>query len=234
MYNHYVGTVEMEAKCMVDMIKQHIIPSCKAADMAVHELEGGVASVQAGLHAIHTAADEEAKAKAARVLRLETMMDVRKLCDKAEEDVPAVGGAATARRRRTRRRPAFVRGRGGRDRGRRSKHKGFGGLRRMRDSGKTSTKSWSPRHQAGESTFTRSQLSRTSDAGPSTTPLMLFSSSKIGKLLNRTRAPFVFTALTRAIYALVEQETTEGEACGRAGGEACLRAGAGTGGTERS
>jgi glutamine synthetase len=89
MYNHYVGTVEMEAKCMVDMIKQHIIPSCKAADMAVHELEGGVASVQAGLHAIHTAADEEAKAKAARVLRLETMMDVRKLCDKAEEDVPA-------------------------------------------------------------------------------------------------------------------------------------------------
>ena len=48
MYNHYVGTVEMEAKCMVDMIKQHIIPSCKAADMAV-----------------------------------------RKLCDKAEEDVPA-------------------------------------------------------------------------------------------------------------------------------------------------
>ena len=62
---------------------------------------------------------------------------------------------------------------------------------------------------------------------------MLFSSSKNGKLLNKTRAPFVLTALTRAISALVEQETTEGEACGRAGGEACGRAGAETGGTER-
>ena len=48
------------------------------------------------------------------------------------------------------------------------------------------------------------------------TPLMLFSSSKLGKLLNRNRSPFVLTALTRAISALVEQETTEGEACGRA------------------
>ncbi len=53
----------------------------------------------------------------------------------AEEDVSAVVGAATARRRRTRRRPACVRGRGGRYRGRRSKLKGFGSLRRMRDSG---------------------------------------------------------------------------------------------------
>ena len=74
---------------MVDMIKQNIIPSCKAAELPTADLEAGVAKVQAGLAAVHGAADEKAKAEAARVLRLETMEDVRAVCDKAEEDVPA-------------------------------------------------------------------------------------------------------------------------------------------------
>ena len=43
-HEHYAGTVEMEALCMVDMIKQHIIPSCKAASMATAELESSVAA----------------------------------------------------------------------------------------------------------------------------------------------------------------------------------------------
>jgi len=89
MYEHYAGSVEMEALSMVDMIKQNIIPSCKAAELPTADLEAGVAKVQAGLAAVHGAADEKAKAEAARVLRLETMEDVRAVCDKAEEDVPA-------------------------------------------------------------------------------------------------------------------------------------------------
>jgi len=89
MYEHYAGSVEMEALSMVDMIKQHIIPSCKAASMATAELESSVASLQDGLAKIHHADDEYEKASLARVLRLETMDKVRAVCDKAEEDCPA-------------------------------------------------------------------------------------------------------------------------------------------------
>ena len=89
MHEHYAGSVEMEALCMVDMIKQHIIPSCNACNMPTAELEAGVAKIKAGLAGIHGAADELGKATVARELRLETMEDVRAVCDKAEEDVPA-------------------------------------------------------------------------------------------------------------------------------------------------
>jgi len=89
MYEHYAGSVEMEALCMVDMIKQHIIPSCKAADVPIAELETAVASVEGGLSKMHAAADEYAKATVARELRLETMEDVRAVCDKVEAIVPA-------------------------------------------------------------------------------------------------------------------------------------------------
>jgi len=89
MHEHYAGSVEMEALCMIDMIKLHIIPSCKAAEMPTAALESAVASVKAGLDKVHAAADEEGKATAARVLRLEIMEEARTVCDKAEEDVPA-------------------------------------------------------------------------------------------------------------------------------------------------
>jgi len=89
MHDHYAGTVEMEALCMLDMIKQHVIPSCKAAGIATGELTKGCDAVAAGLAQIHGADNEEAKATAARVLRLETMEEVRAVCDKVEEDVPA-------------------------------------------------------------------------------------------------------------------------------------------------
>jgi glutamine synthetase len=89
MFDHYAGTVEMEALSMIDMINQHIIPSCVSAKLPTAELEAGVKSVQTGLESMHGSADEEAKATAARVLRLETMEAVRAVCDKAEEMVPA-------------------------------------------------------------------------------------------------------------------------------------------------
>ena len=88
MHEHYAGSVEMEALCMVDMIKQNIIPSCKEAGMATAELEKAAVTVAAGVAKIHAAADEEAKATVARELRLETMEEVRAICDKAEEDCP--------------------------------------------------------------------------------------------------------------------------------------------------
>jgi glutamine synthetase len=90
MFEHYAGSVEMEVLTLIDMIKQHIIPSAKAADMSTSELEACAAKLKAGLDKMHAAGDEKEKAEIARVLRLETMEEeVRAVCDKVEEDVPA-------------------------------------------------------------------------------------------------------------------------------------------------
>jgi len=89
LHDHYTGTVEVEAGTLVDMINQHIIPSVKAAGSGpLVELEAGVATLTAALSEIHAAEDSYEKAKLARVLRLETMVDIRKACDQAEETVP--------------------------------------------------------------------------------------------------------------------------------------------------
>jgi len=90
LHEHYTGTVEVEAGTFVDMIQQHVIPSVKAAGTGpLAELEAGVASLTAALGEIHAAETTYEKAQLARVLRLETMVDVRKTCDEAEETVPA-------------------------------------------------------------------------------------------------------------------------------------------------
>lgn len=96
LYDHYTGSVEMEALTMVDMIKQHVIPSVKnsmesAAIPAsmVDDLSAAADSVLTGVHGIHAAEDAYSKATLARVLRLETMEAARTVCDSAEEVVPA-------------------------------------------------------------------------------------------------------------------------------------------------
>lgn len=90
LHDHYTGTVEMEALCMIDMINQNVIPSCKAAGLGpVSELESAVATLKDAVSAIHGAESSLEKARLARVLRLETMIDVREICDSAEAVVPA-------------------------------------------------------------------------------------------------------------------------------------------------
>lgn len=87
---HYAGTVEIEAKCMIDMLNQHIIPAAKEAGVgSVAELQGVVAAVEKGLAAVHHGADEVAVAQAARTLRLETMVEGRKVVDAVEGIIPA-------------------------------------------------------------------------------------------------------------------------------------------------
>ena len=88
--DHYTGTVEIEALCMVDMIKQHMIPSVKAAGVGpLAGLEAAAVTLKKAVHEIHAADSEEAKAKLARVLRLETMISIRETCDEAEAECPA-------------------------------------------------------------------------------------------------------------------------------------------------
>jgi glutamine synthetase len=82
---HYTGTVEMEALTMVDMINQHVIPSCKKAELGfVKKLEDSVKTLKKAVSEIHAASDEAEAAALARVLRLDTMIKVRDICDEAE------------------------------------------------------------------------------------------------------------------------------------------------------
>jgi len=87
---HYTGQVEMEALCMLDMINQHMIPSMKAANVGyLDELTAATATLKAAIAGIHAAESDEAKAKLARTLRLETMISIRESCDAAEAVCPA-------------------------------------------------------------------------------------------------------------------------------------------------
>ena len=88
--NHYVGTVECEALTFADMVNQHVIPSLQAASLPDHVAACAAAAkkVADGAHALHAAPDAAAKAAAARVLRLETMIEARKVVDAAEGACP--------------------------------------------------------------------------------------------------------------------------------------------------
>jgi len=90
LHDHYTGTVEVEANTFIDMINQHIIPSVKKAGHGpLAELEASVETLKTALHAIHETESTYESAQMARTLRLETMVDIRAICDTAEETVPA-------------------------------------------------------------------------------------------------------------------------------------------------
>ena len=75
---------------MVDMINQHIIPSVKAAGVGpLSDLEASIGTLKSAIAEIHAAEDSYKAAQLSRVLRLETMIDIRAICDAAEEVVPA-------------------------------------------------------------------------------------------------------------------------------------------------
>ena len=87
--NHYVGMVEMEALCMIDMLKQQIIPAIAEAEQCTKAVAAACASVETGLGKVHHESDSFKKASAARVLRLETMIAARGVVDKAEAECPS-------------------------------------------------------------------------------------------------------------------------------------------------
>jgi glutamine synthetase len=90
MLDHYTGTVEMEALCMIDMLNKNVIPSVKAAGVGpLADLEAAVKTLKSAVAAIHAADDNTKQAELARVLRLETMISIRETCDAAESVCPA-------------------------------------------------------------------------------------------------------------------------------------------------
>ena len=75
---------------MIDMINQHVIPSVKAAGVGpMSDLEAAVSTLKSAVAAIHAAESSGDKAELSRVLRLETMVELREVCDAAEAVVPA-------------------------------------------------------------------------------------------------------------------------------------------------
>jgi len=89
MYTHYTGMVEMECLSMIDMMVQQIIPAMQGANLDTAALVAGAKKLQTGLAAVHHEEDGFKKADLARNLRLETMMEVREICDSAEAICPA-------------------------------------------------------------------------------------------------------------------------------------------------
>ena len=90
MLNHYIGTIEMEALTLIDMINQHMIPSVKYAEVGpLSELQDAVTTLKSAIASIHADPDLVSKARQCRVLRLETMIAIREVCDAAEAVVPA-------------------------------------------------------------------------------------------------------------------------------------------------
>jgi len=89
-HEHYIGTVEMEVYCLIDMMNQHIIPSVKAAGIGpLAEIQACIPKLKAALAVIHAAEGTLEKAKLSRTLRLETMIEMRDICDDAEGVCPA-------------------------------------------------------------------------------------------------------------------------------------------------
>ncbi|KAJ1488399.1 glutamine synthetase III [Baffinella frigidus] len=88
MLQHYAGIVEIEAGCMISMVTQEIIPAVENVGVDIKALAAACAKVGAGLHVMEKEGDDMAKAKLARVLRLETMEACRAVCDAVEGECP--------------------------------------------------------------------------------------------------------------------------------------------------
>ena len=85
---------------MVQMIEQHVVPSVENAKdvlkttgateprLDAANLKKAAQEINDAIAGIHAAANAEEGARLARVLRLEQMVEVRKMCDEAEAVCP--------------------------------------------------------------------------------------------------------------------------------------------------
>lgn len=88
--SHYVAVVEIEVNCMIDMIQQHILPALRVAGVGpVLELHAAVKTLKDSWEEVHHTEDLILKGHKARAVRVETMQDIRKVTDLAEEVCPA-------------------------------------------------------------------------------------------------------------------------------------------------
>mmetsp|Transcript_88942 Transcript_88942/g.174049 ORF Transcript_88942/g.174049 Transcript_88942/m.174049 type:complete len:698 (-) Transcript_88942:95-2188(-) len=91
LYTHYIGTVEVEANCLLNMLQQHVIPAVREGDVGpLSELRDCVDLLKTELEKLNSLEDPlDKRADVARVLRLQTMVKIREVVDAAEAVVPA-------------------------------------------------------------------------------------------------------------------------------------------------
>lgn len=90
MLGQYVGTVEIEAKSMIELLNKHVIPSTRESGVGnTDDLHKAVFQLTADIKDIQNAKDAIEQAKLARVLRLERMIAIRREVDEIEGRVPA-------------------------------------------------------------------------------------------------------------------------------------------------
>jgi glutamine synthetase len=89
MLDLYITTVETEVLSMISMMQESVIPDAKRASVDTADLVKGVQTLKEAWHKIEAIGDTKTKAAACRVLRLDTMNEVRDTCDAAEEVIPA-------------------------------------------------------------------------------------------------------------------------------------------------
>jgi len=85
----YTGAVEMEALTLVDMIQQHVVPSLTAAGLSATPAIEGAQTLSRKIDRVKESTSVVEQAELARKLRLETMVEVRNVCDELEAECPA-------------------------------------------------------------------------------------------------------------------------------------------------
>lgn len=90
---NYVITAEIEARCMVDMVRSLVIPSARKAGEVLSEqvskLIDYIARLTDEIRALNDVDEMYDRAKQAQDMRLCTMVELRKICDEVERNVPA-------------------------------------------------------------------------------------------------------------------------------------------------
>jgi glutamine synthetase len=91
MFEHYVGTVEIELLALCEMLRKNVIPDIKKSEgvSGVEECKAAIVTLKDALKGIHAGVTPYEQAKLARVCRLETMITIRTTVDAIEEEVPA-------------------------------------------------------------------------------------------------------------------------------------------------
>jgi glutamine synthetase len=89
MLDLYITTVETECLTMQSMMLESVIPDAKKASLDPAGLVAGVQTLKDGLAKVHAKKTTAEKAAECRVLRMDTMLEVRAVCDDIETNVPA-------------------------------------------------------------------------------------------------------------------------------------------------
>ncbi|KAL3941818.1 MAG: hypothetical protein SGBAC_003898 [Bacillariaceae sp.] len=90
LYKHYAAIIEMEARVMVRVIQQRILPSMRASENeSLSKMESSLGSLEDVIKKLKDSTSAKEKAILAKELRLGEMVAARLICDQAEGAIPS-------------------------------------------------------------------------------------------------------------------------------------------------